>query len=265
MNVYDRTDGLFYPYEGLTYDLIFMDDNYMKNRKIDRNKQEYCFKTGISTKKTAYPNEKACEIIIYKDYQKVLPIPEIPDDTEQLFFYNTRYDTLPKLPSKLKRFSIRMCELKHFYKELPPDLEELYVGGGIPFMKKIPKCISKLKNLKFLVLGGFQISNIKNLPQTLKWIQMRGSGIKTFPNDFPKNIETVYLAGNKIKKLPDLNQFKHLRYIRLEGNPIKKIDLNLIPIKQMEVIGLTDPVTGKHIVESSKNDFKRIREMINNI
>lgn len=146
------------------------------------------------------------------------------------------------------------------------DLSSAEETGLIGFFKTdpihkmtlLPKEISNMLSLKSLNLSNNKIRELNSsiLPESLEILEvndnkLRKVSIKGLPNlktiildhnlitdieleDLPK-LETLSLIGNQIENIPNLNNLTNLKYLNIDVNKFKELNLNLPNLEYLSI------------------------------
>lgn len=111
--------------------------------------------------------------------------------------------------------------------------------------RRVPKRISKFKNLEYLNLS---MNNIRHLPKwlgdmdSLKEFSIWHSPLKNIDNAvYYKQLEILSLSFNRIEKIPEgIGDLVKLRQLHLNGNYITDAPLSICNLKNLQYLGIYD-------------------------
>uniref|UniRef100_A0A287BLS4 Leucine-rich repeat protein SHOC-2 n=1 Tax=Sus scrofa TaxID=9823 RepID=A0A287BLS4_PIG len=181
----------------------------------------------------------------------------IPEGFEQLFnledldLSNNRLSSIPASFSSLSTEISGMKRLKHLdcnsnlLETIPPELasmeslELLYLRRNkLRFLPEFPSC----KLLKELHVGENQIEmlgaeHLKHLNSILV-LDLRDNKLKSVPDEITllQSLERLDLSNNDISSLPCSLGKLHLKFLALEGNPLRTIRREIINKGTQEVL-----------------------------
>lgn len=111
-----------------------------------------------------------------------------------------------------------ICELKEWIK-LPISIQTLELNRIN--LQTIPD-LSYLINLHSLTIMNCRTEIIENLPSSLTSLCIYKNRISMLP-ELPYRLSMLELENNNIELLPDLSNY-NIRYLKIEDNPIVKVD-----------------------------------------
>ncbi|NXS49267.1 LRC40 protein, partial [Balaeniceps rex] len=168
---------------------------------------------------------------------------------------NLACNQLKNLPADISAMkSLRQLDCTKNYLETVPSklatmasLEQLYLRKNkLRSLPEFPSC----KLLKELHAGENQIEilnaeSLKHL-NSLSVLELRDNKIKSVPDEITllQKLERLDLTNNDISRLPyTLGNLPQLKFLALEGNPLRTIRRDLLQVSTVDTCGLYDYVS----------------------
>jgi len=138
------------------------------------------------------------------------------------------FEVIEYLPRNLETLQASHCKIKMIQSKLPSTLKELNLSynalkqGGLPRswggLETLTLCFNQLKKFP------------KNLPDTLKHINLVSNQIEEIPRKLPSSLQMLNLSQNRIRAIPPpMNQTNRLQILKIDSNLLTQDFTNQTP------------------------------------
>jgi len=160
------------------------------------------------------------------DGDRPLKISNLPSSLQVLDLSSTLIDTLPELPSRLRKLVVSHTENSRDLSSLPRYMRTLEVGGGV---------ISNLSTLEFpeglktLVLKDCGLTEISYIPDSVTLLYLGGNQLESLC--FPSSLKYLNINDNKFSSIERLPS--KLESFSATGNELTKINAFPYTLRQV--------------------------------
>lgn len=177
--------------------------------------------------------------------------------------------------TNLKWLSIWDCELKKIPNSIKylAKIEFLSFGQGIGHhqsgnkIKNVPKFLTKLSNLEYIILIHNRIKNAANLFKipSLKMLDLSQNEVSgILIPETSSSLQFCYLAHNKISSCTGLGNLENLEYLSLNQNELTQLDSSFCSLKKLNTLILSNnniqtiPICISSIVSLNKIEISNL-------